>query len=494
MMHNLSEVEKTIKLRNRMIFIYSILVAAVFLLTSFYFIFSYGNTLEKQARIYASSLSLQLQKNVNNYLKRIETAGMILYEDKQCISYYPSDNADKTYEDLQIEKSITDKMITQSLMENYCDFGLVYDNEKHIGKISDGTLDIFDNNIFSTLKRHVVNTKDSVWITNYKNNYNRLYCIKRINRETILVTSIYTDELDNVFEKPDKSSDVRIYLIQDDNHILYASDNSNKYVGEKLPKNLLNIFAKRTNASIIDNDYVGAVTNCENNWRIICCTPSKNILNLESDNQTWLMTGGFSALVICICVGFLAASKYTSRADNLTKRSKSKENLDCITGLLNRLGVEEEISERIETSMVGSTYGFALIKIKNFENFGDDFYNEVLVKLTEKITSLFANSDIVGFNSENQYVVFSDFTDFDLQKSQNLLREKFVAISNELKHFKLDDNKQNVFISMGVCVYPDNGETFDELYNNALQALNVSLESDIENCVFFDTMKKRDGR
>lgn len=491
----INDIEAAGHLRNRMIFVYTALLIVVYVTTCAFLINVHNREMKDRTKKYTSDMSLQLHKGVSNFLEDIEKSGVAIFSDEDYISYYPTDNKEKSYEEIQQEQLITEKLLTIGLTENFCDLGIMYRNGDHTGKISDGTLDIFGENMFEKLYDMAEEKNGSAWLGDYDSNSSRMYFIKKINENAVMLTSFYTTEFDNIFEKNVASSAAMIYFTDSKGNLLYSSPNTNMEIGEKMPEELAELFPDNESVSVVDDNYIGAVVQGEQGWKIYCCIKTETAITASADTDTKIIAIGFISLVVFIFTGFLISSKYTSHGSGWRKMMRSSDYIDSVTGLYNGLGVEEEISDRIETCLMGSTYAFVLVKIKDFElirkRLGSDYTDEALKKLSEQLTASFGAKDIIGINEESEFVIFADFSDFDLFKAHTSLKERCNSVCSEFKSFYMgEEQDQKLYMAMGVCVYPENGKTFDELYESASKALELSMKAEKDSCIFYDSMKK----
>ena len=481
------------KLRNRLIAVYTIL--GIILLTAAGLLIIYGmnQSLETQIEKHMLSLASQSKKSVNTFLLRIEKSGTAIFENHEAIAYYPPESGAETIENIRTEQQLTDKMISLSLMENYCDFGIIYRNGDYVGKISDGTSDIFGSSMFETFYGYIEKNSDNGWIAEHNNQFSRLYHFKKINENALLLTSVYTTELDTVFQRTDSDDQNMICLI-DSQNILYSSENVSGQIGDILPESML--FLSEENGDIIfsKDGLIGASAECSAGWKVICCVESTGIFDGKANAGTIILAFFSASVAILILSGFIASGKYTSGSEK-SKGIFGSEEIDTVTGLLNGMALEEEISDRIETCLPGSTYAFILIKIKDFDNIktrlGCDYANEALKKTGDLISASFGSNDIIGINEHSEFTVFADFSDFDLFKAHNTLKARCDSLCTRFKGFFAGENQEHkLYAAIGVCVYPDSGKTFDELYECTAKALSLSLEAEKDSCIYYESMNK----
>ncbi|WP_124100861.1 diguanylate cyclase [Ruminococcus sp. Marseille-P6503] len=494
----MAEENKLKKLRNRLIAVYTILGIILSAAAGSLIICNSNQSLEAQLENHTLSLASQYRKSMNSFLLRIEKAGTSIFEDDETIAYYPPENGVKTFEELQQEQQLTDKMISLSLMENYCDFGIIYRNGESAGKISDGTSDIFGPSMFEAFYGHIEKNSDSVWISEHNSRFSRLYYIKKINENALLLTSVYTTELDTVFQSADSESRDMIYLIDSSGNVIYSSENASEQIGDVLPENM-SFLTENSESIIFSRDgLIGALAECSAGWKVISCAEADGIFNGKANAGAFILAFFSVSAVILIFSGYIASMKYTSEADK-NKGLFDSEEVDTVTGLLNGMALEEEISDRIETCLPGSTYAFILIRIKDFDEIkmrlGCDYANEALKKTGDLISASFGSDDIIGINEQDEFTVFADFSDFDLFKAHSTLKARCDSLCTSFKGFFAGENQEHkLYFAVGVCVYPDSGKTFDELYKCAAKALSLSLKAEKDSCVYYESINKHTDR
>ena len=87
-------------------------------------------------------------------------------------------------------------------MENYVDFFIVYSDDHTVGKVSNGTTKLYGDDLYSDMEQLITRKRSNDgWSTGYNGDFRRIYYVKRVNDNALLVVSIYTSELENVFAK-----------------------------------------------------------------------------------------------------------------------------------------------------------------------------------------------------------------------------------------------------------------------------------------------------
>lgn len=176
-------------------------------------------------------------------------------------------------------------------------------------------------------------------------------------------------------------------------------------------------------------------------------------------------------------------TQYVSTGKNITERMKAQDRLnylayhDVLTGLPNRMLLAERMSQEIKRAKRLKTKAALLfIDIDRFKNvndtlghyIGDELLTKVAIRLREEIRS----GDTVARLGGDEFGLLltdikheSDVTDF----SEKLL----VSLS---KSYNVDGNELYATASIGICLFPDDGDTDVKLLKNADAAMYKAKE------------------
>lgn len=182
-----------------------------------------------------------------------------------------------------------------------------------------------------------------------------------------------------------------------------------------------------------------------------CCRPVKGELEyrtkaINSEKYLWCKTYYSSIADDTGTVTNVLGRLQNIDHEILTRNDiiKKSEN-DSLTGVYNRLVLEQKIVERI-SNCEGIMY-FAVIDIDNFKKFNDTyghiFGDNVLVTVSQKLLELFPNG-IVGRFGGDEFIVYSDLD------NDNSIYKKFKKLSDETYCLK-NNNKVNITFSIGVA-------------------------------------------
>lgn len=145
---------------------------------------------------------------------------------------------------------------------------------------------------------------------------------------------------------------------------------------------------------------------------------------------------------------------------------------DSLSGLYNKKSTEALIRNLIEKpNDTSQSHALLIIDIDYFKDvndaFGHAYGDNVLRAISEIIVGHFRSSDIVGRFGGDEFVVMVT----GVPGKQWLKRKVYelnLKLSNELRE---DGQVSNISASIGIAVYPENANTYEELFEKADQAL-----------------------
>ncbi len=156
---------------------------------------------------------------------------------------------------------------------------------------------------------------------------------------------------------------------------------------------------------------------------------------------------------------------------------------DALTGCMTRGAMEQAIEEALMLDKE-KLYAFFIIDIDNFkranDTFGHGFGDFCIQQFAIGIRKAFRSNDIIGRIGGDEFVVFLHCP------SREWVQEKAVQLVRTLD-MDCEQGKARLHISssIGVALYPHDGEDMATLYHNADAALYVVKENGKNNYQFF---------
>lgn len=187
-------------------------------------------------------------------------------------------------------------------------------------------------------------------------------------------------------------------------------------------------------------------------------------------------------IFLCIVVGINIVSKlYNVRKQ---KQLEEKADTDLLTGLNNKLATERKIKEFIAKNPDAQSMMF-ILDIDNFKKINDTlghaFGDEVLRSLGQQIGALFRATDIVGRAGGDEFIVFLK----NITEAESV-RKEAKKVEDFFHDFKAGEyTKYSATASIGVAVFPEEGENFESIYKAADRALYMAKERGKNQLAFY---------
>lgn len=148
---------------------------------------------------------------------------------------------------------------------------------------------------------------------------------------------------------------------------------------------------------------------------------------------------------------------------------QSKLELDTMTGLYNKKSTELKIALKLKAAYAAATSCFFMIDLDHFkvvnDTYGHQEGDKVIKRTAECMISLLRENDIAGRLGGDEFCIY--FQD-------NITNEEVSAKATQLCEYvrSLIPSKENaISCSIGIVFCPGSDLTFDEIYQNADEAL-----------------------
>lgn len=318
------------------------------------------NTLTNKVSSLSNNVSIQTKLNIDSYLSEIENATSLVFAHDNILVFNPSTSNLSSYEIEKNKNEIDEYLLSVSLLQNFTDFALVYEDGTTIGKISETTNKLYNiNSIYSDLKNSVKDTKSkSAWITGKDGNFTKLFYIKQVNDTSLMLTSIYTDELDEIFEKLNDGNGSSLTLLNNSDDVIYSSNKDliGTKVNDVISKNISNSSSKIFTS---DNSLITFNT-CNNGWKLISSIPENYIFK---EIHMSLLIIVILALLCMVGSGFLGlifARKISNPILAIVNEMKKAEQGD--------LTVQAKVQGNDEIAVLGNSFNNMITHIRELIN------------------------------------------------------------------------------------------------------------------------------
>ncbi|MFI3172978.1 MAG: sensor domain-containing diguanylate cyclase [Eubacteriales bacterium] len=144
---------------------------------------------------------------------------------------------------------------------------------------------------------------------------------------------------------------------------------------------------------------------------------------------------------------------------------------DPLTGCMNKTIFQDLVMKELANSKDGEEYALLIIDLDNFkainDNLGHPFGDIVLRESGEQLRKIFQHTEYVGRIGGDEFAVFTKTS-----KYRKRLINSIEEVVHKFDHtYKGNARKYRMTSSIGVSIYPKDGEDFESLYNNADIAL-----------------------
>lgn len=438
-----------------------------------------------------SANSRQIGLNVDNYMNKFITAGTLLFSNEEI---YKFDVTDSNLDDYEISKRktiIENRIFDIGIMENFSDFAIIYANDKSFGWLSNITQDMFldGDSRYETFSKYLdKGNNSSGWAFGVKGNNSRVYYVKRINENTILVESFFSRELSNVFEISEQLEGMVVRLIDENNKIVYSSEKEE--IGNSISEKTEALLSKSKGGSTYDSDNYIDVNYCENGWRVVCSVPTQVML---AENNTLIRTTIIFGIVLII-ISFVAirlTQKMLSQPiSGVMTGLEKKASYDQLSGVLNKASFTDSVTKIIETTNA-NVVAMIMIDMDNFKQINDTlghaYGDQVIKRMGTLVNANFGDRALVGRLGGDEFALFMSYKFLKLKIATESLESDMKSLKKRFaEEFKEEQEKCAISLSCGIYVNNYNREmSFEEIYKKADSALYISKTTGKNKYTFY---------
>ncbi|MCC0658107.1 diguanylate cyclase [Clostridioides sp. ES-S-0123-01] len=176
---------------------------------------------------------------------------------------------------------------------------------------------------------------------------------------------------------------------------------------------------------------------------------------------------------------------------DITKERKQIEKLqyiaekDALTGIYNRAETEKQIKEYVEQNLdaMGALF---MIDTDNFKHINDTeghmIGDIVLTEMASGMKKIMRDSDVVGRIGGDEFAIF--MKNISSTKDAEKKAEELLYMFRHL--FQKEKSSVKVTCSIGISIYPKDGNTFKEMYTRADKALYQAKSLGKNNYVIYN--------
>lgn len=158
---------------------------------------------------------------------------------------------------------------------------------------------------------------------------------------------------------------------------------------------------------------------------------------------------------------------------NAEMRLIDKAERDPLTRIYNKSTTKKLIKNYLRTDSKDTYDAFIIIDVDDFKNVNDTlghlFGDSILVDLSQEMQDLFRSNDVVGRIGGDEFIVF-----LRGMKQKSHIEAKANDICKIFDLLYSGEDGRKITGSLGIALFPQDGDTFDELYRKADLALYAS--------------------
>lgn len=164
---------------------------------------------------------------------------------------------------------------------------------------------------------------------------------------------------------------------------------------------------------------------------------------------------------------------------------------DSLTGLANRSLLEERIKQELARTIRFKIHGALLfLDLDNFKNINDSLGHKIgdllLRQVAERLRSDLREEDMIARLGGDEFVIVLSNLSSDkdvVSRQLETVAEKLLGLL--LRSYHLDGHELHVSVSIGITLFPNNGNSFDLLLRQADTAMYAAKNSGKNTYCFF---------
>lgn len=476
-----TKTEKTIQvfvIHIAIVIVIAFIVAAG--LTSYVITMHSANEMQNKVVKLIHSSNRQQIDNVNLYLEKVEDTAALFFSDESYYEYDATAEHADEFERIQQQKMLQKRIEDLSVLQNFSDFGVIYSNDVTVGWISNTIVQMFPNGgLYDYMSSQITDDKtESGWFFDYDKCYDRVYYVKRLNENAILVTAFYSRELDSIFTVPEGMEQLQIYLVNDKGTILYADDTA--LIGKDAKDQISELDLQSEDYQIIGKDDVVIKGLCKNDWSVICTIPTDVLFAEENQFARHSAVVTIATIFVIILFGIILSVQVSKRAGHVFHSITKRADYDQLTGLLNKASYQELVESNLARAALDVQHVFLMLDMDNFklvnDRLGHQSGDEVLHKVAEVFRDIFDKEAVLGRVGGDEFSIYIPYVGMAYEEARSDVERKLDQV---FEQFATDISPQYKDCQLALSAggyqsWQRMALTYEEMYQSADKALYVS--------------------
>lgn len=432
----------------------------------------YDRQLKSEAGL-LSAAAAETGSAVEIYMNKLSDAAVVLISGEEWKELDPEFSTADEFERAVQNERLDDRITELGLMDNYCDFAVVYSDGTCAGKLSEGSRDLLTKDgtdLYEAVSG--IYEQNGGYAGAVSGDYRRIFYICQASRSAYFIGSFYAAELSNMIIPSHNVEDLRFYLTDGLGRIVFSNDTDWSI---KLPKDKADSYVH------IEHEQLTAGERLDSGWRLVMI---KDLSETAALYRRYAIET--AAVILAALIVLIVFNVMNTRAEGIYPANMTvSPSIDALTGLNNAEDAENLIADRLETCIQGSTIMIALVSIINLHEIEKKYdrsaYNGSIIKTYRAMAEYFGTDrpetkNIIGRTGENEFVIYADFAEYDLFKATDRIKESLEELSERFSGVYIQE-PGDVQIRVGASVYPIFSTDYDELYDQAKEVLEKSIDS-----------------
>lgn len=273
----------------------SIVLLSVLVVSAVNYSFS-SRSMTQKVGVMMTAVNDQMRLGMDNYFDDIEETVSLVFRNSDYYLYDHTKTLEQSSEIMQLESDIKNELLSISLMQNFGDFAIVYADNASIGKLGSGTSELFgEGKFFDGITAKIINQRtEDGWFTGVNDSYKKIYYVKRIHENAVLLASLYTSELQNIITNSNQMKDMVLELLDGEGNVIYS--NAAENIGSAVSAEVLKRVEKGQADTFISDGNLTSMTLCNENWRLSCHMKTGKILKEVRDMRN------LAVILAVVCV------------------------------------------------------------------------------------------------------------------------------------------------------------------------------------------------
>lgn len=449
-----------------------------------------SNVVQDKISTWIEADNRQQMLNINSYIEEVEeTTALFFSEDSYC-EYDATDGEMEEFDKIKQEEAIVNRIQDLGMMNNFCDFGIVYADDHGLGWISNTTYAMFpEGGMYAAFAGKIGKEQaSSAWVFGFQDNYDRMYYIKRLNDNAVLIAAIYNREFATVFEYPDELKDMTIRLVDEKQKIIYSSNAEE--IGGDLEASLQQFTSTGSNFSVTMDERLLTVNISDNHWYVVTSVPQEVILKELRQQRLYLLLFTTGVIILVLVIGVWLMRRITNPMYTVFASLKRKAEYDTLSGVLNKSSFEEIAGAALSKGEQAGSSVMVIVDMDNFKQVNDKqghaYGDKVITRFGRLLNQMYGDEVIKGRIGGDEFALFMQYSISDRDIVENRVSSDLKLLLELFgKEFEEERESCRVSLSAGIYIAAEEQESFVQMYKRADCALYRSKRGGKNRYTFY---------